>query len=109
MTEQVETKEVQDSGLELNNVMLERRAKLEAIRAQGIAFPNDFRRDAISDEIHAKYENMSTEELAELKPQVKIAGRMMTRRIMGKASFANLMLYLETLFLFLILLFVMLL
>ena len=89
MTEQVENKEVQDSGLELNSVMLERREKLEAIRANGIAFPNDFRRDAISDEIHAKYDGVSSEELAESKPRVKIAGRMMTRRIMGKASFAT--------------------
>ncbi len=89
------TEEAQDNGAGstdngLNNEMRQRREKLEAIRAAGIAFPNDFRRDRVSDELHELYDGMSAEDLAEKRPQVKIAGRMMTRRIMGKASFATL-------------------
>ncbi len=76
--------------MDLNNEMQQRRMKLEAIKAERNAYPNDFRRDAISDEIRQKYGDMSAEELESLKPTVKIAGRMMTKRIMGKASFATL-------------------
>lgn len=87
MSEQQENK-VQEP--DLNNEMQQRRLKLAAIREKGIAFPNDFRRDHISDEVHAKFDNVDTEALLESKPRVKIAGRMMTRRIMGKAAFATL-------------------
>lgn len=74
----------------LNNEMAERRSKLEALRAQGQAYPNDFRRDAISSDIVKACGEMSAQSLEEAKPTFTIAGRMMTRRIMGKASFATL-------------------
>ena len=74
---------------ELNNEMAQRLAKLDAIRSKGNAFPNDFRRDAISNDLHEKYDSLTEEELEEKKLVVKIAGRMVTRRIMGKASFAT--------------------
>lgn len=74
---------------ELNNEMAVRRAKLAAIREKGIAFPNDFRRDHISSQLHELYDGKTEEELLAEKHVVKIAGRMMTRRIMGKASFAT--------------------
>lgn len=74
---------------ELNNEMAQRLAKLDAIRSKGNAFPNDFRRDAISNDLHEKYDSLTEEELEEKKIVVKIAGRMVTRRIMGKASFAT--------------------
>lgn len=75
---------------DLNNELQTRREKLSALRDNGIAFPNDFRRDALSDELHQKYDAMSAEELEAANVEVSIAGRMMTRRIMGKASFATL-------------------
>lgn len=75
---------------DLNNEMKTRREKLSVLRDNGIAFPNDFRRDAMSDELHQKYDAMSAEELEAANIEVAIAGRMMTRRIMGKASFATL-------------------
>ncbi|MBI6530268.1 lysine--tRNA ligase [Proteus vulgaris] len=75
---------------DLNNELQTRREKLSALRDNGNAFPNDFRRDALSDELHQKYDAMSAEELAAANVEVAIAGRMMTRRIMGKASFATL-------------------
>ncbi|HCH50179.1 MAG TPA: lysine--tRNA ligase [Proteus sp.] len=75
---------------DLNNELQTRREKLSTLRSNGNAFPNDFRRDAMSDELHQKYDAMSAEELEAANVEVAIAGRMMTRRIMGKASFATL-------------------
>ncbi|MBG6027704.1 MULTISPECIES: lysine--tRNA ligase [Proteus] len=75
---------------DLNNELQTRREKLSALRDNGNAFPNDFRRNALSDELHQKYDAMSAEELEAANVEVSIAGRMMTRRIMGKASFATL-------------------
>lgn len=77
-------------ALDMNNELRSRREKLGQLRQQGIAFPNDFRRDAVSDQLHARYGDKSNEELEALNIEVSIAGRMMTRRIMGKASFATL-------------------
>ena len=74
---------------ELNNEMAMRLSKLDALRAKGNPFPNDFRRDSISSQLHAKFDDKSEEELIANKTVVKIAGRMVTRRVMGKASFAT--------------------
>ncbi|WP_392566146.1 lysine--tRNA ligase [Utexia brackfieldae] len=82
--------QTQNSLEELNNELKARREKLAQIREQGIAFPNDFRRDAISNQLHAKYGHKTNEELVENKITVAVAGRMMMRRIMGKASFVSL-------------------
>ena len=68
----------------------QRREKLTALREETIAFPTDFRRDVVVAELLAKYDEKSKEELEEAHLRVKIAGRMMTRRIMGKASFSHL-------------------
>jgi lysyl-tRNA synthetase class 2 len=73
-----------------NKLIAERRAKLAAIRGNGVAFPNDFRRNVVAGELHAKYGEMSKEELEAEGVRVSIAGRMMGKRIMGKASFAQL-------------------
>jgi lysyl-tRNA synthetase class 2 len=67
----------------------QRREKLALLREEGIAFPNDFRRDVMTGEIHAKYNDMDAEALDKAQLRVRVAGRMMTRRIMGKASFAH--------------------
>ncbi|CAM3847381.1 lysine--tRNA ligase [Xenorhabdus thuongxuanensis] len=75
---------------DLNNELKTRREKLAALRSNGIAFPNDFRRENISVDLHTKYDDKTKEELEELDIEVTVAGRMMTRRIMGKASFATL-------------------
>ena len=86
MSEQNQTEAPQE---ELNEILTQRLAKLDAMRAKGQAFPNDFRRENISDQLHKLYDEKSKEELEELAVEVSIAGRMMTRRIMGKASFAT--------------------
>lgn len=67
----------------------QRRTKLDALRQGGIAFPTDFRRNVVSGELLAEYGEKSKEELEEQPVRVKLAGRMMTRRIMGKASFCH--------------------
>ncbi len=75
---------------DLNNELKTRREKLVTLRSNGIAFPNDFRRENISEDLHAQYDDKTKEELEALNIEVTVAGRMMTRRIMGKASFATL-------------------
>ncbi|MCB1850530.1 MAG: lysine--tRNA ligase [Gammaproteobacteria bacterium] len=72
-----------------NRLIVQRREKLEQIRARGIAFPNDFKRNVMAGELHAEYGEHDPEELEQLALRVKIAGRMMSRRIMGKASFIH--------------------
>ena len=69
--------------------MAERREKLKALRAQGPAFPNDYYRQNFAAELVEKHENTERDAL-DLNPVVvKIAGRMMLKRVMGKASFAT--------------------
>lgn len=76
--------------LDFNSDLYSRRAKLAQLRQQGIAFPNDFRRNAISELLHMQYDSKSNKELNNLNIEVSIAGRMITRRIMGKVSFVTL-------------------
>lgn len=83
-------KDAQPTEVDLNNELQVRREKLADLRKEGIAFPNDFRRDAISKDLHVQYDDKENSELEALGLEVNIAGRMMTRRIMGKASFATL-------------------
>ncbi len=67
----------------------QRRAKLALLRDNGIAFPTDFRRNEVSSELLAAHNEKTKEELEEQAVRVKVAGRIMTRRIMGKASFCH--------------------
>ncbi len=73
-----------------NALIAERRAKLARLRESGSAFPNDFRRDALARDLHATYGDRSDEWLASNPVRVRVAGRMMFKRVMGKASFAQL-------------------
>jgi lysyl-tRNA synthetase, class II len=73
-----------------NKLMDERREKLKALRAKGNAYPNDFRRRHSARELLARFGEKSREDLEKLKPLVSVAGRMMLKRVQGKASFAAL-------------------
>jgi lysyl-tRNA synthetase class 2 len=73
-----------------SQIIAERRAKLAALRAQGIAFPNDFRREHLAADLQRAYGAMTKEELEGHAIRVSAAGRMMLKRVMGKASFATL-------------------
>jgi lysyl-tRNA synthetase class 2 len=72
-----------------NPIIEERRAKLRALREKGIAFPNDFWRQDLAAELIEKYEKVERGTL-DLNPVlVKVAGRIMTKRLHGKSSFAT--------------------
>ncbi|MFZ9348566.1 MAG: lysine--tRNA ligase [Arenimonas sp.] len=76
-----------------NQLIAERRAKLRALREQGIAYPNDFVRADYAADLQAEYadkDRWTAEALQEDKRNVQIAGRLMAKRVMGKASFAQL-------------------
>lgn len=75
---------------EENQIIAERRAKLAALRENGNAFPNTFRRAHLAATLHGQYDEQSKETLEEQAVAVKVAGRMMLKRVMGKASFATL-------------------
>ena len=79
--------EVEHQELDLNGEMLARRDKLAILREQGNPFPNTFRRDAYAEKLHAQYDEVEGEALKEQDIQVKVAGRIMLKRVMGKASF----------------------
>ena len=77
-------------GIDENHLITERRQKLTRLREQGPAFPNDFKPTHRAAVLHMLYEEQTKEELAEHEHEVSIAGRMMLKRVMGKASFAAL-------------------
>ncbi len=70
-------------------LLAERRAKLGALRAQGPAFPNDFTRSHQAAPLHARYDDCAPELLEQEPVEVAVAGRLMLKRLMGKASFAT--------------------
>jgi lysyl-tRNA synthetase class 2 len=72
-----------------NQLMAERREKLKALRAAGIAFPNDIQPEHRAEALFAQYDGKSKEELEPMAVKVNVAGRMMLKRVMGKASFAT--------------------
>ncbi len=74
-----------------NKLIAERRDKLKQLRANGIAFPNDFRRDVMAGELHAEYGDKDPDYFTTNVHRVSVAGRMMAKRIMGKASFTQLL------------------
>jgi lysyl-tRNA synthetase class 2 len=80
-----ENKPAQDE----NHVIAERREKLKAMRAQGVAFPNDFKPSHFSALLHSAHGEHENEALEAQAIKVSVAGRMMLKRVMGKASFAT--------------------
>jgi lysyl-tRNA synthetase class 2 len=72
-----------------NHLIGERRAKLAALRQLGGAFPNDFRRDALAAELLGVYGQRDAAALEAEAMRVRVGGRMMFKRVMGKASFAK--------------------
>jgi lysyl-tRNA synthetase class 2 len=73
-----------------NSLIAQRRSKLDALRKGGNAFPNDFRRNAMAGELHAEYDEKENDVLEAAPVRVNVAGRLMAKRVMGKASFAQL-------------------
>lgn len=66
-----------------------RKQKLRELRASGNAYPNTFRRDSLAQNIHDRFAALEPDELEQVSESFLVAGRIMTRRIMGKASFIH--------------------
>ena len=79
-----------DKPLDENKLITERRQKLDALRERGDPFPNDFHRNALAEELQHMYGAHKDDTLAEERVEVAVAGRMMVKRVMGKASFIKL-------------------
>ena len=78
-----------------NQLMLERREKLRALRelqaqGAGVAFPNDFKPADRAEALFAAHGGQTSEDLLAQGSLAKVAGRMMLKRVMGKASFCTL-------------------
>jgi lysyl-tRNA synthetase, class II len=79
-----------EQQLDPNAIINERRQKLAALREQGNAFPNDFNRENLAADLHATHGEADNAQLESELISVAVAGRMMLKRVMGKASFATL-------------------
>jgi lysyl-tRNA synthetase, class II len=72
-----------------NQLITERRTKLAEIRTRGVAFPNDFKPQHQAADLHLKHDAVENTELEPQAVKVVVAGRMMLKRVMGKACFAT--------------------
>lgn len=82
-------KKPEKNQVDENKLIANRRKQLEALRKNGQAYPNKFRRDALAGDLHKSYAGFDKESLESAQIRVHIAGRMMTRRVMGKVTFAH--------------------
>jgi lysyl-tRNA synthetase class 2 len=85
----MEDKGQNTAAVDTNQIIEERKAKLKALRGEGSAFPNDFRRSHLAADLHRDHDDKSNEVLEPAATKVAVAGRMMLKRVMGKASFAT--------------------
>ena len=72
-----------------NNLFEVRKEKLKKLRKQGRDYPNSFRRNELAKELIKEYSDLSKDDLENTSISVKVAGRIMLRRLMGKASFTT--------------------
>ncbi|MDH3636360.1 MAG: lysine--tRNA ligase [Gammaproteobacteria bacterium] len=79
-----------DSEQDENRYIAQRREKLAELRARGQAYPNHFEREHLAADLLQQYAQLTREELESQGIEVSLAGRMMFKRVMGKASFAQL-------------------
>lgn len=82
-----DTKKPQDE----NKLIAQRRGKLSTLREQGYNFPNDFRRNDLAIHLKQSYDDKDNAYFETNNIRVSVAGRMMSKRVMGKASFADLL------------------
>ena len=75
---------------EERDVLQNRRAKMEAWLEKSKVYRNDFRRQALADELQKQHADQDKAALAEAGVRTAVAGRVMLRRVMGKASFVTL-------------------
>ena len=87
MENQKETVKKEDVLETENHIIAERLAKLDKLRAEGVAYPNDFVQKDRIEEVRAANGSKTPEELEAAPVEVTVAGRVMLKRVMGKASF----------------------
>ena len=86
------TDDANSHPIDENKLIAERRGKLHALRASGVAFPNDVHRDDFAGDLQTDYtdvEHWTSEALEASGRTVAIAGRLLAKRVMGKAAFAT--------------------
>ena len=79
-----------EPAVDENHIIAARRDKLDALRAAGNAYPNTFRRDTLAEHLHGSYGERDAASLESETAVFAIAGRLMAKRVMGKASFGQL-------------------
>jgi lysyl-tRNA synthetase class 2 len=88
------TSDISESEQKENEQIQVRRDKLNHYikTGNGIGFPNDFKPSTVVSALQKKYSTLSKDDLQIMvdKESIKIAGRLMLKRIMGKASFITL-------------------
>ena len=72
-----------------NDLVTQRRQDLKELRKIGNAYTNKFKRDSLASDLFSQFQDKTKEELENESVKVAVAGRMMSRRVMGKASFAH--------------------
>ena len=90
MSEKEPENGTQTPEVDENRLIAERRSKLDALREQGQAYPNDFRKDSTAGNLQAQFGEMNGEKLQEVDDVFSVAGRMMAKRVMGKIAFVRL-------------------
>lgn len=91
MSNQKEQNDAAMPAQDENSIIAERRAKLAALREAGVAYPNDFRPTHKAYDLHGQYDALDNEALEANPVKVVVGGRMMLKRVMGRASFATIM------------------
>ena len=85
-----QTDATEAAPVDTNKLVAERREKLAAIRAQGVAFPNDFKPADRADKLHAAHDGTEAPDLEAQAVVARVGGRLMLKRVMGKACFGTL-------------------
>jgi lysyl-tRNA synthetase class 2 len=78
-----------DKAVDENRLIAERREKMHALKAEGIAYPNDFQPTTNAETLHQRFANDDTGTLAQVNETFALAGRMLAKRVMGKIAFVK--------------------
>ena len=81
----------QDPSVDENRLIAERREKMHAMKADGIAYPNDFQPNTNAATLHARFAEDDKDALAEVEESFALAGRMLAKRVMGKIAFVSIL------------------
>lgn len=89
LVSKIASKSTAELEAEQNEQIVQRRLKLARWREEGNAYPNGFERNSLAQDLFIRYDSLDNEALAANPIEVTVAGRIMTRRVMGKASFTH--------------------